>query len=70
MQITWVYNSHYVDVMNQPIFRDIMMSSLVWNDFEVIIRGDLEKRILLFDLKYQHSVLLGLRPFSPIIKPT
>ena len=56
--------------MNQPIFRDMMMNSLVWNIFKVIIKGDLEKRILLFGLKYQHSLLSGLRAFSPIFKVT
>lgn len=70
MQITWVYHSHYVNVVNQSIFRDMMISSLVLNGFVKIIKGDLEKRILLFRLKYQDSLLSDLRAFSPVVKLT
>lgn len=68
MQITWVYNSHYLDVMNQPVFKDMMMSSVAWNGFEVIIKGNLKKGIMLFDLKYLYSLPPGRRTFSLTIK--
>lgn len=54
--------------MNQPIFRDVMMSSMAWNGFEVIIKGILKKKLL--DLKYQYSIPPRLRKSSLTIKPT
>lgn len=48
MKITWVYNSHCVGVMNQPMLKDMMMNSSVWHGFEIIKKGNLKKNFVIW----------------------